>query len=200
VQGFSRLGSTRPPRWLRASRTHSPVASPPASASLTELASVGVAASFAIAASFPPASIPDTQTPAAQLSPEAQANVAPQPPQLLLSSMVLTHAAPQSSGYAALLQDPPQTGGAPAQVAVPWVGGVHGAHVVPHEPREVELSFTQVPVQSCMPAGQAQVEFSQTFPPVQACEAPSVLQAPQFFESVRVSVSHPVDARPSQFA
>jgi hypothetical protein len=144
--------------------------------------------------------MPDMQTPATQLFPEAQANVAPQPPQLLSSSMVLTHAAPQSLGYAALLQDRPQTGGDPAQVAVPLVGGVHASHVLPHELRDVESSLTQVPVQSCMPAAQAQVEFSQTFPPVHACGAPSVLHAPQSFESVCVSISQPLDARPSQFA
>ena len=97
-------------------------------------------------------------------------------------------------------QAPPQTGGAPEQVAVPWVGTVHGAHVVPHELVEVESSLTQVPVQSCMPAGQSQTAFTQTFPPVHACGAPSVLHAPQFFESVCVSISQPLDARPSQFA
>jgi hypothetical protein len=107
------------------------------------------------------------QTPATQLNPDAHANAMPQPPQLLLSVIVFTHALPQSVGNELLLQELVQPG-APLQVTVPLVGATQGAHVVPHDVREVELSLTHIPLQSCMPAGQVQVELWQTFPPVQA--------------------------------
>ena len=81
---------------------------------------------------------------------------------------MLTHALPQSLGYAAVPQESPQAGGDPEQVAAPCVGGVHAMHVVPHEVREVEVSLMQLPEQGWVPAGQTQVESAQTFPPVQA--------------------------------
>jgi hypothetical protein len=123
-----------------------------------------------------------------------------QAPQLALSVVVFTHALPQSIGNELLPQEPPQPGGLPLQVAVPLVGGTQTAHVVPQEPREVELSLTHAPLQSCMPAGQVQVELWQTFPPVQACEVPVVLQAPQLFTSLLVLTSQPFEPIPSQSA
>jgi hypothetical protein len=123
-----------------------------------------------------------------------------QAPQLALSVVVSTHALPQSIGNELLPQEPPQPGGAPLQVAVPLVGGTQAAHVVPHDVREVELSRTHVPLQSCMPVGQVQVELWQTLPPVQACDVPAVLQAPQLFMSLLVLTSQPFEPIPSQFA
>ena len=176
-------GLCRPP-----AEGHSPVAaSPPA-------ASPAVASTLASL----PASIPDVQTPAMQVVPDGQANAAPQPLQLLLSFMVLTHAPAQSVGEETLSHTLPQTGTTPLQVAAPWIGATHGAQVVPHELREVEVSLTHVPEQACVPAGHTQAEPWQTFPPVQACDAPAVLHAPQLFVSVRVLVSQPFESIPSQ--
>ncbi len=122
----------------------------------------------AVEASLPPPSAPGVQTPAKHVSPEVQANVAPQPPQLLGSFMVLTHAVPQSVGYAAWPQESPQTGGDPVQVAPPCVGAVHALQEVPHDVRDVDVSLMHVPEQAWVPDGQAQAEATQTFPPVQA--------------------------------
>jgi hypothetical protein len=108
------------------------------------------------------------QTPATHVSPVAHANVVPHPPQLLGSSIVLTHALPQSVGYIARSQESPQTGGDPLQVASPCKGAVHATHVVPQDVRDVDVSLMQVPEHAWVPAGQTQVEATQTFPPVQA--------------------------------
>jgi hypothetical protein len=135
--------------------------------------------------------------PAIQLDPEPQTKAEPQPPQLALSLIVLTHAFAQSVGNARLLQVLAQTGTTPLQVAEPFVGGTQGVHMVPHELTAVSL--THAPLQSCIPTGQTQTEFLQLLPPVQACEAAAVLQAPQLFVSVCVLTSQPFDAIPSQF-
>jgi hypothetical protein len=77
-------------------------------------------------------------------------------PQLPGSFVKFTHLVPQRLGCAgSLVQAKPQL---PAlHVATPLEGGVHAVHIVPHELGEALL--THVPLQSCIPAGQAHVEL-----------------------------------------
>jgi hypothetical protein len=76
-------------------------------------------------------------------------HAAPQAPQLAASFVVFTQALLplQNVGSSGLLHDSMQEGGVPLQTAVPLAGAEHAAHVVPHDPVDVELSGTQVPLQ-----------------------------------------------------
>jgi hypothetical protein len=95
-------------------------------------------------------------------------HVLPQPPQLLLSVCVSTHALPQRLRLPQLVPHD-----VPSQVALPPVGTGHAEHEVPHEP--VDVLLEQVPLQSCVPLGQAQALLWQVLPPLHAA-----LHAPQF--------------------
>jgi hypothetical protein len=78
------------------------------------------------------------------------------------------------------------------------MGGVHAAHVVPHEVTDVESSLTQVPAQLCVPAKQTHSLATQCFPAGQTKDSAAVLHPPQFSESFRMSASHPFAVTPSQ--
>lgn len=75
-----------------------------------------------------------------------------QRPQWAGSFAVFTHTAllpvPQRVVFGAVVHDWPQTGGVPLQVGMPPAGVGQIAHDVPQELVELEVSGTQVPLQS----------------------------------------------------
>jgi hypothetical protein len=124
-------------------------------------------------------------------------HVVPQAPQLLLSVAVFTHAVGFTAGQGVpnpvVVQAVPQL--VPLQVATPLDGAAHAMHIVPQE--LVAVLLTHVPLQSCMPAGQAQTELWHVLPPVHTFAEP---QPPQWLGSLVVLTSQPLETSMSQSA
>lgn len=86
------------------------------------------------------------------------AHTLPHPPQLFGSLFVATHTLLQLTSPVGQVIS--QVGGVPeTHDAVPPVGAVQRLHVSPQEVFDVDVSEMHVPLQLCVPVGQAHVPF-----------------------------------------
>ena len=114
------------------------------------------------------------------VAPLGQANMLPQPPQLLSSAASLTQA-PLHEVYG-LLQVNPQV--VPLHVAVPFVGAVHTVQLGPHAPTP---SATHDPPHDSVPVGHWHMLVTHCLPPVH-----DVPQPPQLLLSLVSSTQAPL--------